>query len=157
MNPSHTSQPKGGLFIIALFKLIKGSLLLLLAVGALGFLHRDVQQTLEHAINHLRVDPHNKYLAALLAKAGLVDDRHLKELSGLVAVYAGLYLTEGVGLLLRKRWAEYLTVIGTAFFVPIKMCEITRHCTTPRVLLLLGNLFIVVYLIVLLRKERKAN
>jgi len=157
MNSSHTSKPKGGLFIIAIFKLIKGSLLLLLAVGALGFLHRDVQQTLEEWTKHLRFDPHNKYLAAMLAKAGLVDDRHLEKLSALVAVYAGLYLTEGVGLLLRRRWAEYLTVIATASFVPLEIYEITQHCSTPRILLLLGNLMIVVYLIVLLRKERKTG
>jgi uncharacterized membrane protein (DUF2068 family) len=101
----------------------------------------------------MRVDPDNKYVAALLAKLGLVDDRHLKELSGLAAIYAGLFLTEGTGLLLRKRWAEYLTVIATASFIPLAIYEIHRHCSLTRVSFFLGNIAILIYLIFILRKK----
>jgi hypothetical protein len=44
-------------------------------------------------------------------------------------VYAGLLLTEGLGLLLRKRWAEYLTIITTAGLIPIELYEMSRRAT----------------------------
>ena len=89
------------------------------------------------------------------AKLGLVDDRHLKELGGLAAIYGALFLTEGVGLLFRKRWAEYLTVIATSSLIPLKIYEIARHCTSSRIILLIGNLAIVIYLIVEIRRKNE--
>ncbi len=103
----------------------------------------------------VRIDPKNRYLAGLLAKANLVDDRKLKELSGLILVYAALFLTEGIGLLLRKRWAEYLTTIATASFIPLEMYELCRRATVAKVALLVINVAIVIYLIFNLRKTAK--
>jgi len=153
LETASTQKPQRGLYIIGIFKLVKGTMLLVAALGVLHFLHRDVRHTVEHLINVMRVDPDNKYVAALLAKVGLVDDRHLKELSGLAAIYAGLFLTEGTGLLLRKRWAEYLTVIATASFIPLEIYEIHRHCSLTRVSFFLGNIAILIYLIFILRKK----
>jgi uncharacterized membrane protein (DUF2068 family) len=154
--PLSSERPQRGLLIIGVFKLVKGSLLLVVAFGLLHFLHRDVRHAIEHVINHMRVDPDNKYIAALLAKLGLVDDRHLKELSGLAAIYAALFLTEGAGLLLRKRWAEYLTVIATASLIPLEIYEVTRHISLPRIFFLVGNVAIVIYLIFILRRKPSA-
>ena len=152
--PARSGKRNRGVVVIALFKLVNGVLLLAVAIGMLHFLHRDVRQMAEQMINHLRVDPDNKYVAALLAKLGLVDDRHLKELGGLTAIYAGLFLTEGVGLLFRKRWAEYLTVIATGSLIPVEIYEIATHCTAPRIVLAIVNVAIVVYLVVQLKKAK---
>jgi uncharacterized membrane protein (DUF2068 family) len=64
-------------------------------------------------------------------------------------------LTEGFGLLFRKRWAEYLTIIATGSFIPLEIYEIARHCSAARILLLIGNVAIVVYLIVHVRSQAK--
>ena len=110
-----------GIVVIAAFKLLTGASLLAISLGLHRLLHRDLRHTVVNWINVFRVDPENRYVAALLAKLGLVDDRHLKELVGLAAIYAVLHLVEGTGLMLRKRWAEYLTVIATASFVPMEI------------------------------------
>ena len=127
---------------------------MVIAVGVLHLVHRDVRHAVTQIINLVRVDPENRYLAALLAKLGLVDDRRLKELSGLAATYGALFLTEGLGLLFRKRWAQYLTVIATGSLIPLEAYEIFRHCTPSRIVLLLGNLAIVVYLALEIRRKR---
>jgi uncharacterized membrane protein (DUF2068 family) len=155
--PKHAKPRQAGVFAIALFKLLKGALLLTLAIGALRLLHHDVQEVVESWINSLRLDPGNAYIARALGKLGWIDDRKLKQLSGLTAIYAGLFLTEGVGLLYRKRWAEFLTVIATASFIPVEIYEIIKHLTPTRIALLAGNIFIVCYLIVILRRERAAG
>lgn len=61
-------------------------------------------------------------------------------------VYAGLELAEGLGLALRRRWAEYLTVLATSFFLPFELAAVLRHATPLRVGALLLNAAVVVYL-----------
>ncbi|MDR3402171.1 MAG: DUF2127 domain-containing protein [Chthoniobacter sp.] len=158
VTPMSSTKPhaRRGVFIVAIFKLFTGSSLLVVSLGLLRYLHRDLRHAIHNFINLFRVDPDNRYVAALLAKLGLVDDRHLKELAGLAAIYAILHLVEGTGLLLHKRWAEWLTVIATGSFVPMEIYEITRHCTISRIALLTGNVVIVCYLIWVLKQKQSA-
>ena len=101
------------LLLIAAFKLVEGILLIAVGVGALRLLHRDVAETITHWVEILRVDPDNRFVHAVLARLFRINQDQLKALSVGTFVYAGLLLTEGPGLLLRKRWAEYFTIIST--------------------------------------------
>lgn len=157
MSTAPPKQKASVLFIIAAFKLLKGILLLGAAAGLFGLLHHDVQQVAENWVNHLRVDPHNKYVAHFLAKLGVLDDRDLESLGGLTVIYALVFITEGVGLFLRKRWAEYLTAIVTASFIPLEIYEIIKESNTPKTVLVTGNVLIVVYLVIRLRRERDSG
>jgi uncharacterized membrane protein (DUF2068 family) len=143
-----------GLLLIAAFKLIKGLGLLALAIGALRLLHRDVAAEIAQWLDALRVDPHNHYIQMLLEKLGMVDDRKLKALSIGTFFYSALFLTEGIGLALRKRWAEYLTIISTASLLPLEIYEIAKRADMARVVVLLTNIAIVVYLVMELRRTR---
>src|SRR5258706_13114155 len=99
-----------GLRLIAAFKLLKGFALLALGIGALNLLHKDVEAIEVQWINSFQVDPNAHYVRLLLAKLSVLDDRRLKELSVGTFIYSAVFLTEGVGLVLGKRWAEYLTI-----------------------------------------------
>jgi len=146
-----------GLWLIAAFKLFKGFALLAVAIGVLKLLHKDVASEVERWINFLRVDPHNHHIDKLLAKLGLLDDRKLKELSVGTFFYSALLLTEGVGLALRKRWAEYFTIISTALLLPLEVLEIARHVNFARIALFLVNIAVVVYLIIEVRKKQNVE
>lgn len=146
-----------GLLIIALFKLFKGVLLLIVGVGALRMLHKDVAEIAMHWIDVLRADPDNRFFHAVLAKLLVVDDHKLKEISAGTFFYAALLLTEGIGLLLRKRWAEYFTIITTASLLPLEIYEIVEYVSIAKVLVLLVNAAIVWYLVVRLRSERQQD
>jgi uncharacterized membrane protein (DUF2068 family) len=154
--PSMTEKTKGsrGLWLIAAFKLVKGLGLLILAIGVLNLLHKDVAAEAERWINLLRFDPHNHHIEKLLAKLGRIDERRLEELSVGTFFYAGLFLTEGIGLALRKRWAEYLTIVSTAALLPLEIYEITKLVTTVRIVLLLINVAVVAYLVIEVRRPR---
>jgi uncharacterized membrane protein (DUF2068 family) len=141
-----------GLLLIAIFKLVKGLLLVAVGVGALKMLHRDVAATVAHWVDILRVDPDNRFIHRLVEKAFSVNPRQLKELSAGTFFYASLLLTEGVGLLLRKHWAEYFTVITTTALLPLEIYELTRRFTFTRVGVLAVNVAIVWYLVRRLRK-----
>ena len=62
-----------GLLLIAIFKGFKGILLMILGFGCLRLLHKDVQTVCENWINLFRIDQENRYVVALLTKAGWVD------------------------------------------------------------------------------------
>ena len=144
-----------GLRLIAAFKLLKGLALLALGIGALKLLHKDVEAIVVHWINVFQVDPHSHYLQLLLEKLSILDDRRLKELSIGTFVYSAIFLTECVGLAFRKSWAEYLTIITTASLLPLEIYELAKHASIGKVLALVINLAVVVYLVLVIRQSRK--
>ena len=147
----------GTILLIAGFKLIKGFLLLAVGIGALHFLHRDLAATVGHWINILRVDPDNKYVHSFLSRVFRVSPKQLRAISAGTFVYAGILLTEGSGLLLRKRWAEYFTIISTGGLVPLEIYELSRRITTAKLLVLAINVGIVIYLIGRVRTSGNAK
>src|SRR5258706_15772590 len=149
------TRGRGALTAIAVFKLVKAALLVVVAVGAQRLLHRDIQTTIIHWARAVRVDPDDHILQTILARVARVDPRQIKAISLGLFLYAGLFATEGVGLLRKKRWAEYLTVISTALLLPLEVWEVVRRPHVGRVLVLIANLLIVIYLIVQLRRTRR--
>jgi len=71
---------------------------------------------------------------------------HITLLAFSAIVYAALEATEGVGLAMRRRWAEYLTVIATGILIPYEAYEVILHPTLFKVGALLLNLAVVGYL-----------
>lgn len=65
-----------------------------------------------------------------------------------------MFLVEGVGLLLVKRWAEWLTVIVTTSFIPLEIWKLVRHSSAPAIVTLALNVAIAAYLAVRLALER---
>jgi uncharacterized membrane protein (DUF2068 family) len=139
---------------IAGFKLFKGTLLFAVGIGALRLVHKDVAAIVGRWVSELRMDPQNRLIHALLLRAGAVDDHMLREIGVGTFFYAALLLTEGVGLWLEKRWAEYLTVILTGSFLPLEVYELTRRLNVTRSVILVINVLIVVYLIRFIRSSR---
>lgn len=141
------------IILIALFKLFKGVMLLVVAIGAIRLLHKDVAAVVLHWVEVLRADPDNRFIHSLLVRATGVDARQLKEISAGTFFYSALLLTEGIGLLMRKHWAEYFTVISTAALIPLEVYEIAERFTWVRIWVLLINVAIVVYLIVRIKRR----
>ena len=140
-------------FLIALFKLFKAALLIAVGIGAIRFLHKDLSSTVLHWAQVLRVDTDNRYIHGALARVFRVTPKQLRALSVGTFIYAGLFLTEGTGLLLRKRWAEYFTIITTGLFIPLEIYELARHFTVTKLVVTLINALIVGYLVARVRSR----
>jgi uncharacterized membrane protein (DUF2068 family) len=143
------------LFAIAIFKFVKGAALLALIFGAFSLFHKDVAEHVEHWLDMVRVDPDNRYVGALLQQLHLVHTKELKELTAIGAFYSALFLTEGTGLLLRQRWAEWLTIVATSLFIPLEVYELLKECTIARLFLLLANCGVVLFLIYRVRQKQR--
>ena len=144
-----------GLQIVAVFKLFKGLVLFAVGIGAVKLLHKDLAFEVERWANIFRVDPNNRYIYRLLEKFVTLDARKLKELSVGTFFYSALLLTEGTGLLLGKRWAEYFTIIATSSFLPLEVYELTKRISAPRLIVLLLNVVVVIYLVIELYRNRE--
>jgi uncharacterized membrane protein (DUF2068 family) len=150
-----SGKSDGVLRLIALQKLVEGTLILGMAVGVLKLLHHDVAAVVTDRVTALRIDPHNEYIHLMLAKLGVLDDHRLKQISAGSFVYAALRLTEGTGLLLRKRWAEYFTAIATGLLIPLEIHELFVHVSLPKAAVLVINVAVVWYLVASLRRPRE--
>ncbi len=142
---------------IAVFKFLKAGLLIAAALGAFRLLHKDVGAVAEHWVRLLHLDPGNHYVDVALGKAARLNPTQIKQLSLGSLFYAALFLVEGTGLWMRKRWAEWLTVILTSTLVPLEVYEIWRHVTAPKIVALLINLAIVGYLVYRIRREQSVR
>jgi uncharacterized membrane protein (DUF2068 family) len=141
------------LFLIGVFKLLKGISLLVVGFGLLKLLHKDVSAVVLHWIEVLRVDPENRFIHRALLRVFNVTPKQLKELSAGTFVYSTIFLTEGIGLLARKHWAEYMTLISTGLFIPLEVYEIYRHFTVLKLMVTIVNVAIVWYLAVRIKRR----
>jgi uncharacterized membrane protein (DUF2068 family) len=133
--------------IIAVFKLVKAALLILTGIGLLKLVHLDPAMELHHWILKLGLDPGSRFLNHAIERVTNIPPRRIRELGIGTFIYAGLFLTEGIGLWMLKRWAEWFTVIATGSLIPIEAYEIYHHPTALKFLVLLVNIAIVAYLV----------
>ena len=144
-----------GIRLIAAFKLFKGLVLLAVGIGAVKLVHKDIAFELVRWADIFRVDPNNHYFQRLLERFSILDARKLRELSVGTFFYSALLLTEGTGLLLGQRWAEYFTIIATSSFIPLEVYEIVKRVRVAKVVVLLLNIVVVAYLVIVLRRNHK--
>ena len=143
-----------GLLLIGLFKLAKAIFFFCVGVGAIHMLHKDLEDEVMRLAVRFKFDPESRFVSLLLDKVDLIDAHRLREISVATFAYSALALTEGVGLLLEKVWAEYLTLILTASFLPWELYELARRPDWFRLSLLLINLAVLGYLVWLLRRKK---
>lgn len=140
------------LFLIGMFKLVKAFLLIAAGIGAVKLLHDGAADTVMHWTRLLRADPDNRFIHGILMRIFRITPEQLKELSVGTFIYAGLFATEGMGLLLRKRWAEYFTIATTGGLIPLEVFELARHLTVTKIVITFINVLIVWYLVTRLRR-----
>lgn len=133
------------------FKLASGLLLALVATGVLSCIHKDVAAIAGQWAETLRID--SEFMAGPLEKLGLLNEAKLKLVGILTFIYSAILLTEGIGLLMKKKWAEWLTVVASGFFIPLEVYEIAKDCSAVKLLLLVINVAIVWFLIRALKKQ----
>jgi uncharacterized membrane protein (DUF2068 family) len=142
-----------GLAAIAVFKVIKGLLLLLVGLGLLKLMHADIATLFSLLIEALHLNADSRLIHALVLKVDALEP-HRIWLAGLVSLgYAGMLLIEGTGLWLELSWAAYLTVFSTSLLLPFEFYEVIERISLLRIGLLLLNIAIVWYLVMQLKRH----
>jgi uncharacterized membrane protein (DUF2068 family) len=146
-----------GFRIIGALKLATALLLGAAGFGIFRLVNKDLGAVLENFLLRLHLDPENRLVQDVVYQVSGIDRTHLKAIGAGTFFYAVLEMAEGVGLLLKRRWAEYLTVIATALLLPPEVFEIARKASAMRVAVLLVNLAILVYLIVKMWQQHRSR
>jgi uncharacterized membrane protein (DUF2068 family) len=141
---------------IAIFKFLKAASLIAVSIGIFRIMHQDVGMRLEHFIRAMRLDPGNRHIEMLLARVSNLSPEQVKKLGMVGLIYAGLFLVEGTGLWLQRRWGEWATVVITGLLIPVEVYEIYRHPSIVKTLVLLVNVAVVWYLIHRIRTGEKS-
>ncbi len=136
----------GVLRTIAVYKLLKVSLLLLVAYGELRLHDASLSAKL---LSWLAARPsgleHDVVKRMLQWISGLSESR-MHALRFVTLAYAAVFAVEGVGLWMRRRWAEWLTTIITASLIPLEVWELIRNPNIGAAGVLAANIAIVGYL-----------
>jgi uncharacterized membrane protein (DUF2068 family) len=148
-----TRSHQTGLAFIAVFKVVKGLLLLLAGLGLLKLVHAEIATLFSLLIEGLHLNADSRILHALVLKVDALQPHNVLVMGAISLSYAGLLLIEGVGLWLEVSWAAYLTVISTSLLLPFELYEVSQHVSALRIGVFLLNLVIVVYLVFQLKQH----
>jgi uncharacterized membrane protein (DUF2068 family) len=142
--------------LIALFKIGKGVLLLLVAVSLL-FLNARTRwmDALSNWIADEILLEHSKGVAFLFHKLQAVLAGGTLRATGLLALfYSAVLFTEGIGVYMQQRWAELLMIFATASLIPLEVRHVWHRPGLVGGLILLANCFIVWFLYRVLKRDK---
>lgn len=86
--------------------------------------------------------------AGLLTRLAHLRPHSLLLLAMIATAYAVVSAFETVGLWRERRWAEYLTALATAGFLPLELYELAKRVTVVRVGTMVVNIAILAYLVI---------
>ena len=142
-----TASRDAGLRAIIVLKAFYGILFFLVGLGVFALINKDLSDLAEQAADSLGIDPENRYLLRLLESLTGVSPKQIAAVGLGTILTSGLLLTMAWGLHLRRAWAEWLTIVATAFFIPIEIYEVVSSPHFTYALALVVNALIVWYLV----------
>jgi uncharacterized membrane protein (DUF2068 family) len=143
----HAAAKARGIRTVAMFEASKGLVVLLVGLGLLHFIHRDLQSAAEELVRLSHLNPARHYPHIFIEAARNVSDARLWFMASMAFAYSTARLVEAWGLWHLKKWAQWFAIISGGIYVPIEIFEIVRRVTVLRVAVLTVNVFIVAYLI----------
>lgn len=143
------------LYLIIIFKLAKGLLAVFLALflycQPATQLPAEYEQlmgrsSVQQVFHYLRIHPENKFFTRLAFRIANVTEAGVRDAAIGALLWSLFPLTEGVGLMFRVKWAGWLAIVESAFFVPVEVYELVKEFSWFMVGVAIINIFIVWYL-----------
>jgi uncharacterized membrane protein (DUF2068 family) len=140
---------------IGAYKLVKAAMALFMALVVLRWAHRDLPEVASHWMERLHITAESRLGRFISQKVILIHAQSLMRAAIFLFVYATVASVEGIGLLMRKTWAEWLTALTTAGFIPFEIYEFEKRFTWVRLAILLLNVGVVVYLVWRIKRDQR--
>jgi uncharacterized membrane protein (DUF2068 family) len=115
------------LYLIIAIKLLKGLLFAGLALAAYTLSDNDLPAEYHSLLHHLRLNPERKFWADLAVRIGQLQERQVLVTAVGTLIYSLFSLVEGIGLMFRIRWAGFLAIGESAFFIPIEIFDLIHR------------------------------
>ena len=156
-NPPTERTHAVGLRAIAIYKAAKCAGLLLVAAAAFRLVREQNLEQLLHWLENLSLGDSHDLRWRLVDLLTAMGPRRFVAVGSMALAYAALFAVEGIGLWLRRRWAQWLTVIATGSLLPLELYELMHRFSGMRLLVLLVNIAVVLYLLHAVRESRAAG
>ncbi|MGO8765500.1 MAG: DUF2127 domain-containing protein [Limisphaerales bacterium] len=124
------AAPKKGaptLYLIVAIKLAKGIALLLTAAGIYSLAGKDLGGLFDQFVHWIHLDPENRFFNNISDWLDTVTAANVRGLAAGTFLYGLFLLVSGTGLAMRAKWAIWLTIGESAFFIPIEVYELVRR------------------------------
>lgn len=151
-NVSSAKKHAPTLYFIVAIKLAKGIALLLLALGVFTLANKDLPDLFDQFLRWVHLDPENRLFSGIGEWLDQVTPHNVREIASGTFLCGLFLMTEGLGLAYRARWAIWLTIGESAFFIPIEIFELLprpnalHHHSLGLLIVLIINVAIVWYL-----------
>jgi uncharacterized membrane protein (DUF2068 family) len=148
-----------GLRGVAIVEGGKGLIGLVLGVWLVSLRHRDLETVAAHLLQFLHkvlhLSPDGHIARTIMRGAARVNHENIHIWALLAFAYTAIRFTEGVGLWLEKKWAEWFAVISCTLYTPYLAMEVRRHPNTFTWGGLVINFLILLYMAWLLWDSHK--
>ena len=135
------------LYAIIALKLLKGSLFVTLAFVAYALSDNDLPYEYRRLLHFLRLNPENRFFSDVAVQVAKLTEVKVLRVAAGTFLYSLFSLVEGIGLMFRVKWAGWMAIGESAFFIPIEVYELVRHFSKSVFVILIINIVIVWYLL----------
>lgn len=134
------------LYAIVAIKLARGATLLLLSLGIVSLANNDLPADFREFLHRLQLDPESAFWAKLADRIRQVTPSNVYWVASGTALYSLFSFIEGAGLARRARWAGWMAIGESAFFIPLEIYDLMRQFSKTVAVILVLNTLIVFYL-----------
>jgi uncharacterized membrane protein (DUF2068 family) len=146
---------KYGLRTVAVLEALKGAAVIALCVVLLSLLHKDLNTVVDHLTQGLRLNPDSRVADWFYDLADRTTGRGIWVAATVGLAYSACRFVEAYGLWHERPWAEWFAVISGALFVPAELFAVIAHPHWARLLVLVGNTLVVLFVLRILLENRR--
>ena len=147
-----------GVRTVATIEFTKGMIVVLAGLGLFSVRHKNIWGVAESFLEFFHANPYRHYVGVFIDLVSRVSDVRLWKIAVVASVYVILRFVEAYGLWYALPWAEWLAIASGTIYIPFEFADLLRRPTPFRVLIIVVNLIIVLYMARLrleaLRKRR---
>ena len=115
------------LYFIVAIKLAKGALLLAIAIWFFVLARQDLPDLFDRFLRWMDVDPEKRFFANIGDWLDTLTPGKVQAVATVALIYGLFLLIGGTGLAFRAKWAIWLAIGESAFFIPIEIYELVRR------------------------------
>jgi uncharacterized membrane protein (DUF2068 family) len=146
-----------GVRTVATFEFTKGIVVLLAGLGVFTMRHKDIWGIAESLLEFLHANPHHHFVGIFIDLVYRVSDIRLWKIATVAVVYVILRLVEAYGLWYVRPWAEWLAIASGCIYIPFEVADLLRRPDVLRLLILVVNVGIVLYMLMLRLEAAKKH
>lgn len=132
---------------IAIFEGVKGVLIVLLGLGLLSLLHKDVEEVAENFLFRLHISIQHKIGHAIVNAASKLTDGKLWGFAAAAMIDAAVRFVAAWGLWNRRVWAEWFVLLSGALYLPIEIMKLAERANWLHIAIFAANVAIVLYML----------